>query len=129
MRIGQIAAESGVPPKTLRFWEDLGIIPEPARTASGYRDYEPDIIDRLAFVRHAQSAGFTLEQIRGILIIGDSGEPPCAHVGELIAKRLEQLDTRIAQLAITRERLTALAKRAVAQDPAACQGYCSIITG
>ncbi|MGH3193334.1 MAG: MerR family DNA-binding protein [Streptosporangiaceae bacterium] len=113
------------------------IAPElPAATASGARapgsviarrDYHPDILERLAFIRHAQAAGLTLDAIRGVLDIRDQGQPPCIHVTELIAQRLAEVEARLAELARTRDQLAALAARAVAQDPADCHGYCSII--
>ncbi len=129
MKIGEIAARAGVPRKTLRFWEEEGLVPEPARTAGGYRDYEPEVIACLSFIRQAQAAGLTLEQIRQILTVSESGERPCAHVTELIARRLGEIDERIAELRRTRRHLVALAERAASQDPRDCRGYCSIITG
>ena len=129
MRIGEVATRAGVPAKTIRFWEELDLLPQPARTASAYRDYEPAIIDRLTFIRHAQAAGFTLGQIRGVLEIGDTGEPSCEHVAELIDARLQAVEKRIGELKATRGHLRALADRAAAQDPATCSGYCSILTG
>jgi DNA-binding transcriptional MerR regulator len=129
MKIGEIAAKAGVPAKTIRFWEDQGLLPEPDRTPSGYRHYDADIVERLAFVRHAQAGGLTLEQIRQILDIRSSGEPPCVHVTDAIAQRLAEVDARIADLRRTRRQLAALAERAAAQDPADCRGYCSIIAG
>jgi MerR family copper efflux transcriptional regulator len=129
MRIGEIAGRAGVPAKTIRFWEEQGLLPAPARTAAGYRDYAPAILERLAFVRHAQAAGLTLEHIRQVLDIRDSGQPPCAHVTGLIARRLGEVEARLAELARARDQLAALAARAAAQDPAGCRGYCSIIDG
>jgi DNA-binding transcriptional MerR regulator len=129
VRIGEIARQAAVPAKTIRFWEGQGLVPEPARTATGYRDYDPGILERLAFVRHAQAAGLTLEQIRQILDIRDSGQPPCVHVTRLIAGRLDEVEARLAELTRARDQLVALAQRAAAQDPAGCQGYCSIIPG
>jgi len=127
MKIGEIAARSGVPAKTIRFWEEQGLLPEPSRTEAGYRLYDATTIDRLTFVRHAQAAGFALDQIRQVLDIGDSGAAPCQHVTELIAGRLVDVDARIAELEATRDHLRVLAKRAAAQDPAECEGYCSIL--
>jgi len=129
MKIGEIAGQAGVPAKTLRFWEDQGLVPAPPRTATGYRDYDPAILERLAFIRHAQAAGLTLEHIRQVLGIRDSGQPPCVHVAALIARRLGEVEARLAELARARDQLAALARRAAAQDPAGCQGYCSIIDG
>lgn len=129
MRIGEVAISSGVPAKTIRFWEDAGVLPQPPRTPSDYRSYEPAIVDRLSFIRHSQAAGFTLDQIRRVLAIGDRGEPPCEHVTQLIGARLQDVDNRIAELKATRKHLRELARRAAEQDPAQCSGYCSILVG
>ena len=75
MRIGEAAGQAGVTAKTVRFWEDQYLLPPPARTAAGYRDYDPAIVERLAFIRHAQAAGLTLEHIRQVLDIRDGGQP------------------------------------------------------
>ena len=56
MRIGEIATRAGVSAKTIRFWEDQRLLPPPERTPSGYRDYEPAVLERLAFIRHARPA-------------------------------------------------------------------------
>ena len=129
MRIGEAAALAEVTAKTIRFWEDQQLLPLPARTPAGYRDYGPAILERLAFIRHAQAAGLTLGQIRQVLNIRDGGEPPCVHVAGLIARRLGEVEARLAELARTRDQLAKLAERAAAQDPADCRGYCSIIAG
>ena len=129
MRIGEAASRAKVPAKTIRFWEDQRLLPQPARTAAGYRDYDAAIVERLAFIRHAQAAGLTLEHIRQVLDIRDSGQPPCVHVAGLIAQRMAEVEVRLAELARTLGQLATLAERATAQDPADCQGYCSIIDG
>jgi MerR family transcriptional regulator, copper efflux regulator len=127
MRIGEAAGQAGIPAKTIRFWEDQRLLRPPARTPAGYRDYDPAILERLAFIRHAQAAGLTLEAIRQVLNIRDGGQPPCVHVSGLITQRLGEVEARLAQLTCTRDQLAALAVRAAAQDTADCQGYCSII--
>jgi MerR family transcriptional regulator, copper efflux regulator len=127
VRIGEVATEAGVSTKTIRFWEAQGMLPVPPRTASGYREYEPSVIERIDFIRYAQGAGFRLDEIKGVLDIGDSGDPPCGHVGELIAKRIADVDQRIAELKRARRHLASLAAAAAAQDPAECHGYCGIL--
>ncbi len=129
MKIGEIAARAGIPAKTIRFWEDQHLLPPPARTPSDYRDYDSGVLERLAFIRRAQAAGLTLEHIRQVLDIRDGGEPPCVHVTDLISQRLAEVEARLAELARARDQLAALARRAAAQDPADCRGYCSIIAG
>jgi len=126
MKIGEVAERSGVPAKTIRFWEDQRLLPAPARTPAGYRDYDAAILERLAFIRHAQAAGLTLEHIGQVLDIRDGGQPPCVHVADLIARRLADVETRLAELARARDQLAKLAVRAAAQDPADCRGYCSV---
>jgi len=129
MRIGEIAGRAGVPAKTIRFWEDQHLLPPPGRTPAGYSDYDQAVLDRLAFIRHAQAAGLTLAAIRQMLEIRDGGQPPCVHVTDLIARRLAEVDVRLAELTRTRDQLVVLAAGAAEQDPADCRGYCSIITG
>ena len=80
-------------------------------------------------MRHAQAAGLTLAAIRQVLEIRDGGQPPCVHVTDLIARRLAEVEARLAELSRTRDQLVVLAARAAAQDPADCHGYCSIIAG
>lgn len=129
MRIGEVAVRSGVPAKTIRFWEDQHLLPPPARTPAGYRDYAPAILERLSFIRSSQAAGLTLDHIRQVLDIRDGGQPPCVHVTSLITQRLGEVEARLAELTCARDQLAALAARAPEQDPADCRGYCSIITG
>ena len=128
MKIGELAAQSGVPAKTLRYWEGEGLMPEPERTAAGYRDYETIAADRARFIRRAQASGLTLGQIRQVLDISDEGTRPCEHVATVVAERLAEVDSRIAELRATRAHLRRLAERAATQDPARCRGLCSIIT-
>lgn len=129
MLIGELAEQTGTTAKTLRFYETEGLLPEPGRTPSGYRDYEPDSAHRVTFIRDAQQAGFTLRQIGQILDIRDSGEPPCEHVGQLIEQRIIEVEQRLTELAQTKAHLQELAKRTGELDPADCGGYCDIISG
>lgn len=120
MRIGQLAEEVGVATSAIRFYEEVGLIPEPERTASGYRDYSPSIIDRLAFIRAGQSVGLTLAELRDVLAIRDGGTPPCHHVSELIQTRISDVDDRIEDLLRVRQDLSELADAAAKLDPASC---------
>ncbi|MER5795241.1 heavy metal-responsive transcriptional regulator [Streptomyces sp. NPDC001980] len=122
MRIGELATTSGVPARTVRFYEQVGLMPEPPRTTGGYRDYPAGAATRLTFIRDAQHAGLTLAEIRGILTLRDSGQAPCNHVSDLIHEHLDDIDRRLAELRKTRSALKELAQRAVATDPASCSG-------
>lgn len=120
MRIGELATANGLTPKTIRFYEQAGLLPEPPRTAGGYRDYSPQAGTRLAFIRDAQSAGLTLAEIRSVLALRDSGEAPCAHVTALIQQHLADIKRRMAELRKARTALRGLAERAATTDPSAC---------
>lgn len=127
MLIGELADRTGVTPKTLRFYEREHLLAEPQRTSGGYRDYQPDVADRVAFIRQAQAAGLTLAQIGQILAIRDDGRAPCEHATELIGQRLEDVEGRLAELEATRDQLRQLAHRARRLDPDDCTDYCHII--
>lgn len=120
MRIGEVAQRSGVPIKTIRYYEDIGVLDPPRRTASGYREYDDDVLDRLAFVRSAQTVGLTLGEIREIVAFRARGETPCAHVAALIAHRSADLSRRIAELERMKAELSRLARRARSLDPRDC---------
>ena len=100
MLIGEVAHRSGVPPKTLRYYEDIGLLPAPARTVSGYRDFDGTVIDRLRFIRSAQAIGLSLGEIRGIVALRDDGQAPCGHVLELLRTRSLEIGRTIAELSL-----------------------------
>ena len=129
MRIGELSARTAVPTKTIRYYEEIGVLPAAARSPNGYRAYGPDAIERLEFVKDAQATGLTLEEISRVLRLRSRGEPTCAHVRHLLDHHLEQLDARIAALEATRNRLAAIIDRAGTLDPAECNdpNRCQII--
>ena len=120
MRIGEIGEAVGVSTKALRFYESIGLLPEPARTPSGYRDYSPDVIERLHFIREAQTAGLTLAEVTSVLELKDAGSRSCEHTLELVHRHLSDIDDKIAALRETRDRLGDMARRASGLDPIDC---------
>lgn len=98
MQIGELAKLSNTSAKTIRFYEDSGLLPPPARTASGYRDYGPEVVERIRFIHRGQAAGLTLQKVRQILAIHDRGEAPCGHVRQVLGTRLDQVRAQIAEL-------------------------------
>jgi Predicted transcriptional regulators len=129
MRIGDIAHRAGVSVKTIRYYERVGILAPASREPNGYRSYEPGVLDRLAFTRSAQAVGLNLGEIREIIAFRERGEPPCAHVLDLIVHRASELTERIAQLEMLRADLEALTERGRQLDPADCSptSICHII--
>ena len=120
MRIGELASHTGVATKTLRFYEESGVLPEPGRDENGYRNYNSEFVDRINFVKDAQSAGLTLKEIANILDLRDRGESTCHHTMELLEAHLVDLDRQIGELERTREQLVAMTRRAAQLDPSDC---------
>lgn len=121
MKIGELAAATGTTTKTLRFYDASGLLPPGARTSSGYRDYNPEALDRLDFIRRGRAAGLTLAQIKEVIEIRDAGHAPCAHVTQLLATRVSELDQQIADLTALRATVAELHTTAAAGEPSACQ--------
>ena len=92
LKIGEVSQASGIGIEALRFYERSGILGKPARTASGYRVYDANMLDRLAFIKKAQTLGFSLDEIRHIIAESIAGESPCAEVREIVRRRLFELD-------------------------------------
>lgn len=120
MRIGETAAAAGMTVKTLRFYEDRGLLPVADRAPNGYRDYAPEMIGRLEFIRRGRTAGLTLAQIGEILSVRDIGEAPCIHVRDLLAEKLDDLDVRIEELTALRATVAEFHSVAVAGDSTDC---------
>lgn len=114
----------------IRFYEEAGLLPEPERSASGYRMYDHGVIDRLAFIKAGQAVGLTLGELSDVLQISDRGEPPCSHVTELIDNRIQDIDERMRDLRELRKELTALAETAANFDPSDCppDSVCQILS-
>ncbi|CQD24482.1 MerR family transcriptional regulator [Mycobacterium lentiflavum] len=117
MQIGELAKLANTSAKTIRFYEDSGLLPPPARTASGYRDYGPEIVDRLRFIHRGQSAGLTLRKVRQILAIHDRGEVPCGHVRQVLTTRLDQVRAQVAELVALESHLQTLLEYASQAAP------------
>lgn len=120
MRIGELAETAGTTTKTLRFYEEQGLLPPAERTTAGYRDYTPGTISRIDFIHRGQAAGLTLAQIRQILDIRDNGRAPCEHVRDLLDVRLADIEQQIAQLSTLRDNIAALHDDATDPEPDTC---------
>ena len=130
MKIGELASTAGVTTKTIRYYESIGVLDEPARTESGYRSYGPAAIERLDFVKQAQSSGLALAEIKSILEIKDQGGKTCEHTTSLLRGHLDELDAKIVELQAARVELRAMYERAGQLDPAECTdgNRCQIIS-
>ena len=129
MQIGEVARRVGLATSAIRFYEDKGLIPRPERTESGYRDYDPAVVDRLAFIRAGQAVGLTLRELSQVLQIRDRGDSPCRHVTQLLDARIQEIAETIRDLQGLRRDLSTLRAQAADFDPADCrpESVCRII--
>ena len=126
MRIGELADRLGVTTKTIRFYESIGLMPDPDRTPSGYREYSDDDVERLTFIKTAQRLGLTLDEIGEIIAFRDRGQQPCDYVAGVLRRQVADLDRRIAEMRTLRDELTALEAQAARRSDGAAS-YCGII--
>jgi MerR family redox-sensitive transcriptional activator SoxR len=96
LSIGEVAARTGLRTSAIRWYESVGVLPEPER-ASGQRRYGPDVLERLAVIGTAQRAGLTLEEIRDLLDGADAGEPVGDRLRELAERKLPEVEALIAR--------------------------------
>ncbi len=120
MRIGQLAEATDTTTKTIRYYESIGLLAEPRRLPSGYREYDEAAIDRLRFIRESQASGLSLAEIQSILELKDAGATSCEHSAALLQRHLDDLDTQIERLQRARIEVAAMAARAAQLDPVDC---------
>lgn len=124
-RIGELAATFGLNPKTIRYYEDIGLLPTPERTPAGYRLYGPDDRNRLGFILKARAVGLSLEEIGEILAVRREGGEPCEHVTALLDRKIVQVDQQLRALSDVRRELEGL--RASAAGATGAGRICRII--
>lgn len=108
MRSGELARQCGISTDTLRYYERLGVLAQPHRNSSGYRQYPPEAATRVQLIRRALAVGFTLEELARILRVRDRGGAPCRQVRSMAAGKLQQVEQQIADLCRLRDHLRSL---------------------
>lgn len=103
--IGYLAKTTETKVVTIRYYERIGLLPEPARTPGNYRSYSAVHLDRLSFVRRARDLGFTIEQVRDLLSLSDQHDRPCEAVDVIACEHLAEVDRKIADLQALRREL------------------------
>lgn len=117
-------------PDTVRFYERAGLMPKTERTTGGYRAYGPDAVKRLHFIRKAQTLGFTLEQVRRILRLRQTGSLPCDYVIGLAEQRVKEADQELRRLERLRNALRGYIghwKRTASPNACAATQFCNLI--
>lgn len=108
LKAGELAASAGVGVQTLHYYERLGLLSKPARSAANYRLYPPEALRRVQFIKKAQALGFALEEIKEILDLREQGRDPCCCVADVGKKHLKEINARIAALREFRRALIAV---------------------
>ena len=124
MKIGSVAEAAGVEVSTIRYYERRGLLPEPPRTASGYRQYDTGTIDRIRFVRQAQELGFTLEEIEELLDLRVDDPSSCGAVADATRAKLRSVDGKIRELRRLRGVLARLVRACEEKEPT---GECPVL--
>lgn len=108
MRVKEVAQAAGITPDTVRYYEKTGLLPKPPRTGSGYRQFEPEYVERIRFIKGAQRMGLRLKDIKELLEIRDKGLCPCGHTAAALQGRIEQIDRDLGELRKLRRQLLAI---------------------
>jgi DNA-binding transcriptional MerR regulator len=127
LTVSNLGAEVGLSAATVRYYERLGLLPAPERTAAGYRQYSEDAISRLRFIKSAQRVGLRLREIGELLAICDQGLCPCGHSEALLRTRMAEIDAQVAELQAVRGELARVTERyptAACHDPTATSKWC-----
>src|SRR5262245_12296042 len=111
LKIGDVARRTGITVDTVRFYERRGVLPPPARRASGYRQYSDATIERIRFAKSLQALGFTLDEIADVLRAVDAGVATCERERPRFEVVLARIDEKIAELGAIRRDLVATLKR------------------
>ncbi|QYO68508.1 heavy metal-responsive transcriptional regulator [Leptolyngbya sp. 7M] len=106
--IGSVSKTSGLPIKTIRYYEELGLLKTTGRTEGGYRLFDSDVFSRLSFIKRAQGLGLSLSEIKEFLDVYDQGDLPCDHIKVKLEDKLEAIEQQIQQLQILKQELKGL---------------------
>ena len=123
MKIGEVAIRSGCHPETVRYYERIGLLPAPPRTAGGYRDYRPADADRLRFISRGRELGFSLEEIRSLLGLAEDDGLSCQDVDRLARGHLLDIRNRLNDL----QRMASELERVIGSCSGGERGQCAIL--
>lgn len=126
IRIGELAQLTGTKVPTIRYYEQIGLMPEPLRTASNQRVYGEAQVQRLRFIRRCRTLGFSIEQICELVELSSETERPCEEVDILTRRHLDEVEAKIADLSALAQDLRALSQRCQGGGLISC---CGVLDG
>ncbi len=121
LTIGTLGKKTGTKVQTIRYYEQIGLMPEPGRTEGGQRRYGHTELDRLAFIRHARQLGFSLEAIRELLDLSDDPDRPCHEADSIARRQLKQIEQRMARLEALRNELERMVHESCGGNTSDCR--------
>lgn len=121
MRIGELGQATATKVETIRYYEQTGLLPPPARTEANYRSYGDDHLARLSFIRRARDLGFPIDQVRALLDLSDDRTRDCTTVDQIATAHLRDVDRKIADLTALRRELAALLSSCAGGTVAECR--------
>ena len=129
MQIGELAYKTGTTPKTLRFYEQIGVLQTPIRTSGGYRDYDKSAFIRIQFIKAGQAIGLSLAEVRNLLRIREDGASPCTAAINLLDEHLVEIRRVIRELTSLKKNIVDLRAKASSLDAAYCppESVCHVI--
>lgn len=126
LKVSELAEKGGVSPDTVRYYEKEGLLAEPARTHSGYRQYDEAAVERLHFIRGARTLGLKLGDIQELLAIRDRGACPCGHTQKLLEQKVVEIDAEIRQLRTLKRDLLSMERLECPTDSGSSPWPCEI---
>jgi len=119
--IGELAKRTGTKVQTIRYYEDIGVMPTAVRAANNRRLYDEKHLDRLAFIRHSRELGFSLDNIRNLLELADQPDMPCDEVDAIARSHLDDVERKIASLTILQSELKRMIKQCSGRKVSNCR--------
>ena len=119
MNIGNVSEQSGLPAKTIRYYEDIGLV-QPSRRENGYRDFAVQDLHKLAFLGRSRALGFTIEDCRNLLALWDDKDRASANVRAIASQHLAQIENKISDLEAIRDTLSYLVRECAGDGRPEC---------
>lgn len=131
LRIGDLSRVTGVSTQAIRYYERIGLLDLPLRSESGYRLYSADYVDRVGFIKRAKLLDLSLSEVGELIALSSEGIRPCAHLMDLVRRRLADLDRRIEEMAALRAELAGRYDQMRSAPTSGCShgGICELIEG